>query len=683
MNLAQQALAMNNLGRAQELLDRHRPGRGETDLRGWEWCYLWQQGRSEALFTLCQRTNSIFSLDVSSDGRWLAVGEFEKGGLSIWDLQTRREIAGPPAGESSVRVAFSPRARLLAYSQVTGFKSGTPRNFVRLWDVEAKALVAELSLNHYCRGLAFSGDGQRLVTCSAGPEGQMALWQIPEGRRISTCAAPQDDTGIGTAFAVAPDLSLAAYRGRGGKTLNLINPVTGELRWSYTTPGEGLVSFALSADGKTLASSSGASETFVRLWDAAAGRELGRLEGHRAYVIGLQFWPDGTTLCSAGADQTIQLWDLVTRQSSGRLRGHRTEVWRLALLPDGNTLVSGGKDGSVCLWDAAKTQSGRVPVRLSRKGLDRWWFDQDGRGIVTLATEGRLSRWPGTDLREPVSSIDLGRSLVDFNPQTQPTGLSRRRFFARSNDGHWFALGSTNGVMDVWDLPQGRLSQRLTVSTGAVSALAFLDHGRSLLFFTHEDRLVHQRDLSSGRAVRSYARPLPANFRVWAMTADGSRALALDVDGRGGLLNVVNDQADDLSLQVEQVDDAAFSPDGRQFAVASMKGVAKLWDTASGRELATLGGFMMGVHSVAFSPDGRRLAVASGGSQTVKLWDVASQQEVITLETGGYLFRSTAFSPDGNMLGSMAAADGALYLWRAPSWAEIEAVEKRDGRSRK
>ena len=52
MNLAQQALKVNNLGRARRLLDGHRPKSGEEDLRGWEWRYLWQLTRSSALVTL-------------------------------------------------------------------------------------------------------------------------------------------------------------------------------------------------------------------------------------------------------------------------------------------------------------------------------------------------------------------------------------------------------------------------------------------------------------------------------------------------------------------------------------------------------------------------------------------------------------------------------------------------------
>ena len=68
MNVARQALAGNNLGRALDLLNRQRPQPGQKDLRGWEWRYLWQQTRSDALFTLCRIDSEIQSLAVSPDG---------------------------------------------------------------------------------------------------------------------------------------------------------------------------------------------------------------------------------------------------------------------------------------------------------------------------------------------------------------------------------------------------------------------------------------------------------------------------------------------------------------------------------------------------------------------------------------------------------------------------------------
>ena len=92
MNVAQQALAGNNLGHALDLLNRQRPQPGQKDLRGWEWRYLWQQTRSDATFTLCQQSSEILSLAVSPDGNWLAAGVEHQGGLSVWDLRTRQEL---------------------------------------------------------------------------------------------------------------------------------------------------------------------------------------------------------------------------------------------------------------------------------------------------------------------------------------------------------------------------------------------------------------------------------------------------------------------------------------------------------------------------------------------------------------------------------------------------------------
>jgi hypothetical protein len=65
----QQALALNNLGRARMLLDRYRASPGQKDRRGWEWRYLWQLCRSDAQKELCWMSSAIESLSVTRDGR--------------------------------------------------------------------------------------------------------------------------------------------------------------------------------------------------------------------------------------------------------------------------------------------------------------------------------------------------------------------------------------------------------------------------------------------------------------------------------------------------------------------------------------------------------------------------------------------------------------------------------------
>src|SRR5580693_4178779 len=83
---------------------------------------------------------------------------------------------------------------------------------------------------------------------------------------------------------------------------------------------------------------------------------------------------------------------------------------------------------------------------------------------------------------------------------------------------------------------------------------------------------------------------------------------------------------DTLKGHTRQVTSVAYSPDGKTLASGSREGISKLWDVATGKELATLNSHNSWVKSVAFSPDGKTLASGSGHlpSAEIKLWDVAT-----------------------------------------------------------
>jgi predicted NACHT family NTPase len=69
-----------------------------------------------------------------------------------------------------------------------------------------------------------------------------------------------------------------------------------------------VTSLAFSPDGKVLAS--GSSDSTVRLWRPATGKELRRFEGHRGLVKSVAFSGDGQKLASAGVDTTVLVWDV-------------------------------------------------------------------------------------------------------------------------------------------------------------------------------------------------------------------------------------------------------------------------------------------------------------------------------------------------------------------------------------
>ena len=89
--------------------------------------------------------------------------------------------------------------------------------------------------------------------------------------------------------------------------------------------------------------------------------------------------------------------------------------------------------------------------------------------------------------------------------------------------------------------------------------------------------------------------------------------------------------------------------------------MARLWDAASGAEIAVLSGHQSAVRSAAFSADGTRI-VTAGGS-TARLWDAASGTEIAVLSGHEGDVTSAAFSPDGARIVT-TADDATGRIWR-------------------
>jgi RNA polymerase sigma factor (sigma-70 family) len=124
-----------------------------------------------------------------------------------------------------------------------------------------------------------------------------------------------------------------------------------------------------------------------------------------------------------------------------------------------------------------------------------------------------------------------------------------------------------------------------------------------------------------------------------------------------------------------------FTSDSKHVALVGPDKAVLIWDAASGKETARVGGSKAagpGPYGLVFSADDRRLAVIEGPSH-IRVWDVKANKELAHLSNlrHGFALRC-AFSPDGKQL-IVPGRDGLVHRWDTVTWKELTACEGHKG----
>jgi WD40 repeat protein len=240
-----------------------------------------------------------------------------------------------------------------------------------------------------------------------------------------------------------------------------------------------------------------------------------------------------------------------------------------------------------------------------------------------------------------------------------------------SPDGHRLAsLSYRDGVLKLWDAerPQGYTEldpARMAPDQMPSVGLAFDPDGNTLIAAQNAGA-VKAWEVASGRPL--FGRDADRSTgRNWVATAPGAGVFATLDGERSPVLRHLTTATEVRDLEPARCGRAgALAPGGRYLAaVDEQVGTIRLWDTATGRVVATLTGHDGPVECLAFSPDGRRLA--SGGiDRTVRTWDVPSGRSLTVARDPAGWIAAIAFHPDGRTLASSNVRDGGsgdIRLW--------------------
>jgi WD40 repeat protein len=706
IKMAERYVRASNVSQVEQFLEACPP-----ELRAWEWGHLKLLCHPE------QRSFAGESAAFSPDGRFLAIDDGSKGTVTLRDTRTWQPTRSFPVGSHVSCFTLSPDGKRLA-------AVGRERT-IKVWNVADGRELATLKghTGDYVLDLAFrprssqlaSAGGRNNLVQGGVMADEVRIWDVDQARLIRTIPDAGHSVAYspdGARMAVCTEKTaklglMGGSTGIVGGALKVLDAATGSEVWAASIVNWSEKEIHYSPDGKRLATSHGRSgEVFLR--DAATGKLLQTLRGHKDAVSCLAFSPDGNKLATGGVDKAVKIWSLEDTRELHVYHGHTGAVSSVAFSPDGKTLATAGAERSIRIWDANSEPGTRV-LPASEQSSSAMVPSPNAKQLLLLQGSffglkyNLVEAESGKLLHTLRSLVFFGGFFSDIKVRFSPDGRS---------------LATTDGktLVQVWDVDGGKEKATLRGHSQQVTALAFSAGGR-IIATADSGKPINLQDLATkGRAaldraaaesdktikvwdvetgherltLRADIAPLAMEFspdgRRLAVVGSGpirrekitEENVRIHFGGKGAVWEIATGRVVfDVPGQKDQIVAVAFSPDGSRLATSSWDGTIKVVDASDGKELHHLGGHTSYVVSVAFSPDGRRLASGSF-DQTIKLWDVATGQEVLDLNTNAGVER-VQFSPDGREIAVLTG--GLIKLWGSSPTGPPERPAARTGPS--
>jgi WD40 repeat protein len=469
--------------------------------------------------------------------------------------------------------------------------------------------LGDLNLRHAgAHTVHLPADGKTLVT--GGAPDELRVWDLGTKKLLRRYTFDKMNVWVARS---TPDGKHFVVLSSAG-VIHVVGKDDGKVVRTIATAGSRLGCFALSADGKTLATGNDAGE--VLLWTLASGARLPFRATHppvkpvpqpgvvvaaplgTPWIRHLAFAPDGKSIASCANGDVVRAWDVRTGKELWHLDAKLTRDGLFAFSPNGKLL-------------AVETPRPRGGPRYGSAGITLW----------EVATQ---------------------------KPAVELEGLGGAYHLAFSPDGRWFAAGV--GDCRVWDVRNGRLQFRAQMGS-SLSELAFSQDGKLLACLACGLTLW---DVEAGRQL-----PLgPGHTGIitgLTVSHDGATVATCGADGSVRVWDAATGKERRvLTGHGQSVAAVALSPDGTLLASVGIDATIRIWDLKTGKERRRIQRVTHDqMDGIAFSPDGKLIGVACG-NLTVRLWDVATGAPGRVFvgydgygQNGGSFLR---FSADGRMV---------------------------------
>lgn len=576
------------------------------------------------------------AIAISNDGRLAATGNWD-GVIKVWDIQrnvcltkiVRPGVKNPHHGTAIQSLAFSPDNQCLA-------ATGSRCEIVYTWNPRTGTPLAKFhdpqreTRNLYPtlrRPVAFSPDS-RLLACTApagatdGPD-VILVWDVVAGERIA-CLTEQPSFVRSLCFSpCGQTLAIGGYKG----TVHVWNVKTWEQEGVYQNyDGTARMSVCYSQEGVLHATENTLESGTVVVWDVE------RHEKRYTYVekeweIEEALFSSSSHFVVAGAKEWA-VWSPGDTKPRKVPHSHVSFPNSVTFSQDGKKVAAGCVGyGSTLCWDIANPMQPPTFFKLSD---DPW-------AVSVFTSEKIHSTAFAYDENTVKITVKIGEADENTTPLTLtlPDPEAVVTTAAHAPLRHLIACADSKGRLYVWDMRSGDITHTLPLEG---------DWDDDRIF-----RLIFSQD---------------GKYLVSVTSSSGTMATLWDIDTGKEI----------PEFRVDRVDTVAFSPCGHKIA-CGMPTEIRLWDVNNCRTLLTLPHAPTNGNprALAFSPCGQYLASGAWwnrGVETekvpIRLWEVATGENIATFWEHPTDVQDLAFSPDGTLLAS-GSFDGTILLWDVKS----------------
>ena len=619
----------------------------------------WYEMSSKPPIALWETERGMISVtDFSQDGEWIAIANYD-GVIKVMDVQSGECLAQMKRTEEHNiywRINFSPDCRWIATANFSGI--------VEVLDVHQGICVAEMDRGNRKAGgadiyrLEFSPNGKYVAgTADVDTEGtQTYIWCPENGKLIFKFA--------GRNFSFSQDSCLLA-----GVTfdepigdadpinhyISVWNTTTGERISHFSVKSAWMDTIIFSPCGEFLAFSS--RDESLRVWDIAKGVQKTAYTDFQTPRTVPFYSTEGELFAIVDGQDTIEVWNMEHREKihipelhprsidaawfrefpqvaladirTDTTPNKKTQTGNLhtfsqlrepdcfpdpvLFLPDGKTLAIRGHRTGIVLWDVESRQVRETLLKEAR--ITSFTVLPSGNMLSAHSQDNNVKVW---DAEKPDAPI------AEFT-ETDPVELIWNIAFAPTGD--LLAVGSREGTIYLYDFIRKARLKPLIGHTEHIWSVCFSPDSKRLVSGS-DDRIARLWDVESGEEIATLPLGEPHTLMDIAFSPCGN----LIAGGLSGELRLWNAETLTTLFAIPHPESRApwalaFSPCGKYVASGTWweKGMEKmairLWEVASGENIATLWGHPTDIQSIAFSPDSTLLATGSFECTTL-LWDL-------------------------------------------------------------